>query len=95
MYSQKTSTGYPRPPVHLPVDDDDYLMPSPHNNNLVPGGMPNPPTPSYNEAYLALTSDFNTPRFQFPPPASQFVTGENVIGIGFVNDLNNNFLFCL
>jgi len=72
----------PRPPgtvnglsLDLPVDDEDYLMPSPqspmhmtshssNNNNHVTNG------------YMDLLSDpKGSSMFQYPPPTNYFLTG--------------------
>ena len=75
--SHRTSTMGPRPPgttnglsLDLPVDDEDYLMPSPqspftgNNNNHV------------TNTYMDLLSDpKGSSMFQYPPPQNYFLTG--------------------
>jgi hypothetical protein len=78
--SHRTSTMGPRPPgtvnglsLDLPVDDEDYLMPSPqspfhvaNNNNHV------------TNTYMDLLSDpkGSSNMFQYPPPQNYFLTGK-------------------
>ena len=78
--SQRTSCMAPRPPgttnglnLDLPVDDEDYLMPSPQSPFT---GQPGNNNNHVTNTYMDLLSDpKGSSMFQYPPPQSYFLTG--------------------
>ena len=83
----------PRPPgttnglnLDLPVDDEDYLMPSPQSPFT---GQPGNNNNHVTNTYMDLLSDpKGSSMFQYPPPQSYFLTGN------FNFAPSRFFLFC-